>query len=262
MEDTYAYQLSFSNEAQRSPTKKASSPSLSNALSTNPDYPIYLTGPPTTNPAYPYPARNVLNPGTYPSPTSLMASNGRRPSHPEDSTRSSRRSDIPSCHRFVPQPTYIGSYSPTGYQAGLEIPPIQFQRKGGGAPYTVGEILKMRDMPDLVGGSDLVFGGHIDRVIKVKTIWPGYTRYATERRIPTTGGELTRSLLLVILTNQIEEFARHIHNKNIHVEAEQEQRAVKWQHEECRNLWKDYVITCLQHRAGSTWEPEIYCPTK
>lgn len=190
--------------------------------------PIYLTGPPTTNPAYPYPARNVLNPGTYPSPTSLMASNGRRPSHPEDSTRSSRRSDIPSCHRFVPQPTYIGSYSPTGYQAGLEIPPIQFQRKGGGAPYTVGEILKMRDMPDLVGGSDLVFGGHIDRVIKVKTIvcmifllsrtgnndvlqWPGYTRYATERRIPTTGGELTRSLLLVILANQIEEFARHIH---------------------------------------------------
>lgn len=28
----------------------------------------------------------------------------------------------------------------------------------------------MGDMPDLVGGSDLVFGGHIDRVIKVKTI--------------------------------------------------------------------------------------------
>lgn len=43
MEDTYAYQLSFSNEAQRSPTKKASSPSLSNALSTNPDYVRDLT---------------------------------------------------------------------------------------------------------------------------------------------------------------------------------------------------------------------------
>jgi len=97
-----------------------------------------------------------------------MASNGRRPSHQEDSTRSSRRADIPSC-RFVPQPTYE-SYSPPGYQAGLEFPPIRFQRKGGGAPYTVGEILNMGDMPDLVGGSDLVFGGHIDRVIKVKTI--------------------------------------------------------------------------------------------
>lgn len=30
--------------------------------------------------------------------------------------------------------------------------------------------MKMGDMPDLVGGSDLVFGGHIDRVMKVKTI--------------------------------------------------------------------------------------------
>ncbi|KAL4064362.1 hypothetical protein V8B97DRAFT_343606 [Scleroderma yunnanense] len=262
MKDTLAYSLPFPSEPQRSPTKKTLYSSLEEELGENPDYAIYLTGPPVRNPSYPYPARNVLNPGTYPSRTPLMASNGRRPREPEDNTRSSHRTDILSCNCFVPQPTSVRPHSPTRSLAGLEFPPIQFRRKDGNAPFTVGEILAMGHMPDLVGGSDLVFDAHVERVIKVKIIWPGYARYATEKRICTTGSELTRSLLLVILATYIEEFARDIHSKNIPVEPDQEQWAIQWPHEERSNSWKDCVITSLHHRAGSTWQPEIYLRRK
>ena len=99
-----------------------------------------------------------------------MASNGRRSGYPEESARASDRVDIPSHYRSLPQPIYIEPYSPTGYRAGPVFPPIQFQRKDDGVPYTVEEILKMKEMPDLVGGSDPVFVALGDRIIKIKTI--------------------------------------------------------------------------------------------
>ncbi|KIK99592.1 hypothetical protein PAXRUDRAFT_822587 [Paxillus rubicundulus Ve08.2h10] len=51
------------------PENTSSNSSLANALGPEPGYSIYLTGPPLTNPSYPYPARNVLNPTTYPART-------------------------------------------------------------------------------------------------------------------------------------------------------------------------------------------------
>lgn len=40
--------------------------------------------------------------------------------------------------------------------------------------------------------------------------WPGYTEHAIEKRITTMDGRPTRSLLLVILANQIDSFVRYI----------------------------------------------------
>lgn len=252
MRNPYAYPPSFSKEATRSAINLTSSSPIANALSANPDYPIYMTGPPINNPAYPYPARNVFNPNTYPSHTPLLTKRDKRE---KDTKRLQRRSDIVASYRALPQP-----YSMDDYRVGGQFPPIQFQRRNSNVPFAIKELLCIADMLDLVGGNDKVFGGLSERAIEVRVSWPGYERHAIEKRIPTGRGALTRSMLLFMLATQVIEFVKYVRDNNITVESGQEQWAMKCNHEVRHTFWDNCVITTLRHCGGSHWQPEILCP--
>ncbi|KAI6123554.1 hypothetical protein EDD16DRAFT_1546794 [Pisolithus croceorrhizus] len=254
MRNPYAYPAPFSREATRSAINLTSSSPIANALSANPDYAIYVAGPPINNPAYPYPARNVLNPNTYPSYTPLLT---KKDKQEKDTKRLQRRSDILAGYRTLPQP-----YSPDDYRIGGQFPPIQFQRRKSNVPFAIKELLCISDTLDLVGGNDKVFEGHSECVIEIRVSWPGYERHAMEKRIPTGGGTLTRSMLLVTLATQIIEFARYVCGNDIPVEPGQEQRAMECNHEPRCTFWENCVITALRHCGGSRWRPEILCPRR
>ncbi|KAH7884406.1 hypothetical protein F5I97DRAFT_2036932 [Phlebopus sp. FC_14] len=251
------YPLPFPNEAQRTPSKISSYSSLAGALDANHSYPIYTNSPPLTNPAYPYPARNVVNPGTYPLRTPLLASNGRHPSHPSSATEkksTDRRPDISFFYRPLPQSIDIGPSV-----RGSAYPPIVFERKGSKDPYTIGELLVMGDMPELVGGEDEVFSSFTDRFIKINIVWPGYTQFPFEKRLFTKSRvTLTRRGMLATLAGHVDEFARYIQEEEIPVERGQEQWTMEKKCEGSRTLWQDCVITGLHHVTGCTWKPEIH----
>lgn len=252
MRNPYTYPTSFSREATQSAINLTSSSRIANALSANPDYPIYMTGPPINNPAYPYPARNVLNPNTYPSHTPFLTKRDKRE---KDTKRPQRRSDI--LYRALSQP-----YSTEDYRVGGQFPPIQFQRRNSDVPFAIKELLCIAGMLDLVGGNDEVFGGHSARAIEVRVSWPGYERHAIEKRILTGRGAPTRSMLLFMLANQIIEVAKYVRDNNIPVEHGQEQWAMECNHETRHTFWENCAITTLRHRGGSRWQPEILCPRK
>ncbi|KAF8843718.1 hypothetical protein BDN67DRAFT_1008665 [Paxillus ammoniavirescens] len=249
------------------PANTSSHSSLANALGPESGYSIYLTGPPVTNPSYPYPARNVLNPTTYPARTPLLASNGRRPINPGARSAYQLQAnedvkglpEISSRHRLLPQPVHVESPKPYGYQPGAEFSAIYFQRKGNKGPYSIGDLLTMDTLPDLVDGNAPLFALTPDRWIKIKLTWPGYARYPFEKRIPIKQGvPLTPTLVLMALASHIDEFVRWIHNEGAIVERGQEQWQVKKVLAGVPAMWKDCVIASLQHRTGSIWQPEIY----
>ncbi|KAF9223725.1 hypothetical protein BS17DRAFT_115225 [Gyrodon lividus] len=261
------YPLPFLGEAQRAPANLSSNSSLANALGPNHGYSIYFAGPPITNPSYPYPARNVLNPATYPARTPLLVSNAKRPTDPSamSGSRLGNNDDIkglpklPSRYMRLPQPMHVEPPKPYGYQAGAELSAIYFHRRGHKDPYSIGDLLTMDTLPDLVGGNVPVFALNPDRWIKIQLIWPGYTRYPFEKRIPIKqGAPLTSTLVLMALVYHIDEFVRWIHNEGAVVEPGQEQWKVKKVLDGVPAMWKDCVIASLQHRTGSIWQPEIY----
>ncbi|KIJ66929.1 hypothetical protein HYDPIDRAFT_186524 [Hydnomerulius pinastri MD-312] len=263
-----AYPLTFPSESQRTPMKISTYSSLANALGPNPEYPIYLTNPPVSNPSYPYPARNVLNPGTYSSRTPLLASNGRHPSNPGvvhfDEDDHKGLPSLPSRYKRFPQPM-LAEPVPTkySYQAGVEFPAIHFQRKGGKEPHSIGSLLDTKALPDLVGGDVPVFASNPDRYIKIRLVWPGYTQYPFEKRINIKqGAPFTPTLMLMTLVYYLDEFVRWLHNQEAGVEPGQEQWAVRKVLEGAPAMWKDCVITSLYHRTGSVWQPELYYPRR
>lgn len=156
MRDPYAYPSSSTTEATRSTS------SITNTLSANPYYAIYMTGPPVNNPAYPYPARNVLNPNSYPAYTPLLT---KRDKQGKDRKHSQYRSDVLANYRPLPPP-----YSPDGYQVRAEFPPIQLQQRNSDVPFAIKETGCITNS---------------ERAILVKDSWTGCERHAAEKRIPT-----------------------------------------------------------------------------
>ncbi|KAF8440365.1 hypothetical protein L210DRAFT_3539478 [Boletus edulis BED1] len=146
----YSYPLPFPTEDQLMQVSSYSS--LANALGTDSGYAsrqgrrpqpmncdavvdkqakIYLDGPPVSNPLYPYPARNVFNPGTYPARTPLTVSKGR--------------------YDLLPQPLFVEP------DDAPDFPAIHFLRKDDKKPYSIWNLLTMDTMPDLVAGDMPIF---------------------------------------------------------------------------------------------------------
>lgn len=186
----HPYPLPFPNEVQR--TQVASYSSLANALGTNPGNAnrqrrtprtkrdavtntqgIYLNGPPISNPSYPYPARNILNPGTYPARTPSSMPN-RSPSNASVVWgENSDQKDLPRFlprHDRLPQPQCVEPDKSHGCQAGIEFPAIRFLRRGDQRPYSLQDLLTIDTMPDLVGGDSPILVHNPGRWIKVKLI--------------------------------------------------------------------------------------------
>jgi len=190
--DLDPYPLSFPNEDQR--TLISSYSSLANALGTDPGHAgrqeqrtlrrkceavtdslaVYLNRPPVSNPSYPYPARNILNPGTYPARTSLSVSNGRCPSNTSvvwgENSDQNDVSRLPPWYDRLPQPFFVEPGMPHGYQAGAEFPAIHFVRKGDEAPYSLWDLLTMDTFPELEAGDLPILVQSPDRWIKIKLI--------------------------------------------------------------------------------------------
>ncbi|KAG6374359.1 hypothetical protein JVT61DRAFT_4393 [Boletus reticuloceps] len=188
----YSYPLPFPTEDQLMQVSSYSS--LANALGTDSGYAsrqgrrpqpmncdavvdkqaIYLDGPPVSNPLYPYPARNVFNPGTYPARTPLTVSKGRYPSNASlPWSEGSDQSDLhglPPRYDLLPQPLFVEPDDARGYQVGADFPAIHFLRKDDKKPYSVWNLLTMDTMPDLVAGDMPIFIQGPDRWIKIKLI--------------------------------------------------------------------------------------------
>ena len=182
--NTHPYPLSFPNEDQRMQISSYSS--LANALGTVPghanrqgptncdaaiDKPaIYLDRPPVSSPLYPYPARNVFNPGTYPARTPLSVSNGRLRGNAsvarEEHIGQNDLRKLPPRYDRLPQPFFVEPDMAHGYQAGAEIA-IHFLRKGDKTPYSLWDLLTMDTMPDLVAGDVPILVQSPDRWIKI-----------------------------------------------------------------------------------------------
>lgn len=176
------YPLTFPSEGQR--TQISSYSSLANALGTDPGYAsrqrpkpvptkcdaitdtqaIYLDRPPVGNPSYPYPARNLFNPGTYRARTPLSVSNGWWPSNQKDLPW------FPYWYDRLPQPFFVEPDKPYGYQPGVEFPAIHFLRREDKEPYSIWDLLTMNTMPDLVAGNSPILVHSPDRWIKIKLI--------------------------------------------------------------------------------------------
>lgn len=188
-----SYPLPFPSEAQR--TQISSYSSLANALGTDTDpestsrqrrsplltkcdaitdtQAIYLNGPPVSNPSYPYPARNVLNPGTYRARTPLSVSNGCPSNASVEWGETSNQKDLPkfpSWYDRLPQPFFVEPDKPYGYQAGAQFPAIHFVRKEDKEPYSIWDLLTMDTMPDLMAGNLPILVQNPDRWIKIKLI--------------------------------------------------------------------------------------------
>ncbi|KAG9315028.1 hypothetical protein JVU11DRAFT_4140 [Chiua virens] len=296
--NAYPYPLPFPNELQLSQISSYSS--LANALGTDPGYSsqqrsetkcnattksqaIYLNAPPVNNPSYPYPARNVINPGTYFARAPLSVSNGRCLS--DTSISQDQRSDQKHLHasasRYhrLPQPIFMEPGAPYGYR-GIEPPVIHFRRKEDKDPYSVWELLTMNTMPDIMDGDSPILVESVERRITVKLVWPGYSRYPFEKRIPIKkGAPLTPTLLLMALARHINEFARWIQvgypifrdefflinyplpqNEGAVIEPGQERWEIMGVPGGASAIWKNCLIISLQHRTGSTWQPEVFYP--
>ncbi|KAG8213269.1 hypothetical protein J3R82DRAFT_11742 [Butyriboletus roseoflavus] len=187
----HPYPLPFPSEVQR--TQISSYSSLANALGTDPAHAnrhrrrplltksdvvtktqaIYSNRSPVSNPSYPYPPRNVLNPGTFHARTPLSVSSGRCPSNASIVWGDhGDQKDLPRYNR-LPQPLFVEPDKLHGYQAGPEFPAIHFLRRDEKEPYSIWDLLTMDTMPDLVAGNLPILVQNPDRWIKIKLINEG-----------------------------------------------------------------------------------------
>lgn len=186
------YPLPFPTQVQR--TQISSYSSLANALGTDPGHAsrerrgpllpksdvvtdtqaIYSERPPVSKPSHPYPARHILNPGTYRSRAPLSVSNGRRQSNASivwgGSGDQKDLSRFPSSYDRLPQPFFVEPNKLHGYQARAEFPTIHFLRGEDEDPYSIWDLLTMDTMPDLVAGNLPILVQSPDRWIKIKLI--------------------------------------------------------------------------------------------
>ena len=180
----HPYPLPFPNEDQR--IQISSYSSLANALGADPGYTsrrknlptnsdaiidkqaIYASRPPVSNPSYPYPARNVLNPATPLSAASRKFQSNTSITWVENSEQyDSPR--LPPWYGRLPQPL-VEPEPAHEHQVGAEFPAIHFLPKGNKMPCSLWDLLTMSVMPDLVDGELPIFVHSPDRWIKVKLI--------------------------------------------------------------------------------------------
>ncbi|KAJ8072348.1 hypothetical protein PM082_015907 [Marasmius tenuissimus] len=108
----------------------------------------------------------------------------------------------------------------------------------------------------LVGGDDMVFNKVVYKEIKLKIVWPGYSRFPFERRFKT---KTTRSLLLANLSKTLADFIRHIEHNNVPIEPGYERWKVGTRRPYITS--DELFVTGLIHRGGPNWQPEIWCPS-
>ncbi|KAG1737276.1 hypothetical protein EDB19DRAFT_1988135 [Suillus lakei] len=197
---------------------------------------------------YPYPERNVLHPAKY---TANM---------PPVAQQKIYKTVIPSGYHQLPQPSGIEKCAqPSSWtRIGSQHAAIKFNRRGGGKPFRIGELIELDDRPEVEGGHDQVFNGIAEMYIKVLITWPGYSQFPLERRIYTDSGTLTRVKLLKMLVRHIEEFMHHVHRQDIAVEREYEEYELVWRARGLPSIWRDCLITSLVHKSGSTWHVDLY----
>ncbi|KAG1744010.1 uncharacterized protein EDB91DRAFT_207158 [Suillus paluster] len=199
--------------------------------------------------AYPYPERNVVHPANYTGHT------------PPAANKMIYNTTVPPGFHRLPQTASVDKcVQPSSWsRIGSQHAPIKFNRKGGGNPFRVDELIELSDMmPKIEGRHDQVFKNIGERYIKVVMTWPGYGQFPVERRICTENGTLTRAKLLMILATHIEEFMHHVHRKEIPVETGYEKYELIWRPRGKPSIWRDCLITSLVHRSGSTWQVELY----
>lgn len=201
-----------------------------------------------TRPAYPYPERNVLHPAKY-------AANMPPAAH-----QKIYKTVIPSGFHQLPQPVGVEKCAgPSSWsRIGSQHAAIKFNKKGGGTPFRVDELIELDDKPAVEGGHDQVFSGIGERFIKVLITWPGYSQFPVERRICTENGTLKRERLLKLLAKHIEELVHDIHRKSITVEKGYERYELAWKPRGLPSIWRDCLITSLVHKSGSNWQVELY----
>ncbi|KAG7089453.1 hypothetical protein E1B28_011138 [Marasmius oreades] len=115
------------------------------------------------------------------------------------------------------------------------------------------------DEPILVGGNDMVFDKDVYKEIKLRILWPGYSRFPFERRLKTRDTKASRSLVLMLLSRAIADFIKHVNHNRIPVEQGFERWEVGMHRPSITS--KDLFVTGLIHRGGSNWQPEIWCPS-
>ncbi|KAG2365586.1 hypothetical protein BDR07DRAFT_1481206 [Suillus spraguei] len=198
--------------------------------------------------AYPYPERNVLHPAKY---TTNM---------PAAVSQKVYKTVIPSEFHQLPQHIVLEkSAGPSSWsRIGCQHAAIKFNRKGGGTPFRVDELIELEDRPQVEGGHDHVFSGNGERFIKVLITWPGYSQFPVERRICTENGTLKREKLLKLLAKYVEELVHDIHRKSIHVEKGYERYELAWRPRGVPSIWRDCLITSLVHMSGSNWQVELH----
>ncbi|KAG2070086.1 hypothetical protein BDR04DRAFT_1155889 [Suillus decipiens] len=198
--------------------------------------------------AYPYPERNVLHPAKY---TTNM---------PAAVSQKAYKTVIPSEFHKLPQHIVIEkSAGPSSWsRIGCQHAAIKFNRKGGGTPFRVDELIELEDKPEVEGGHDHVFSGNGERSIKILITWPGYSQFPVERRICTENGTLKRERLLKMLAKYVEELVHNIHRKSIHVEKGYEKYELAWRPRGVPSIWRDCLITSLVHMSGSNWQVELH----
>lgn len=205
-------------------------------------------GSSSARPAYPYPERNVLHPAKY---TANMPSAAHKKMY---------KTVIPSGFHQLPQPIDIEKCAgPTSWsRIGSQHAAIKFNRKGGGSPFRVDELIELEDKPEVEGGHDQVFNGMGERCIKVLITWPGYSQYPVERRVSIENGTFKRERLLKLLAKYVEELVHDIHRKSIRVERGHEKYELAWRPRGLPSIWRDCLITSLVHISGSNWQVELY----
>ncbi|KAG1808419.1 uncharacterized protein BJ212DRAFT_1485062 [Suillus subaureus] len=202
----------------------------------------------SARPAYPYPERNVLHPAKY---TANM---------PPAAHKKTYKIVIPSGFHQLPQPIDIEKCAgPTSWsRIGSQHAGIKFNRKGGGSPFRVDELIELEDKPEVEGGHDQVFNGMEERCIKVLITWPGYSQYPVERRVSTENGTFKRERLLKLLAKYVEELVHDIHRRSRRVEKGYEKYELAWRPRGLPSIWRDCLITSLVHISGSNWQVELY----
>ncbi|KAK7050867.1 hypothetical protein VNI00_004979 [Paramarasmius palmivorus] len=220
--------------------------------------------------------RSSINSGNpYPYPAS-----GRRASQDASSSRSTRKPSVtsdsscvlrnatggplgPSNHIALPQDPYYDETFMANYMGGgPRRPAISFQVKGFpelGARMSA--VLGPTD-PPLVGNDDKIFSTDGYKEIKLRLLWPGYSRLPFERRIKTRDSQLTRSHALLVIAKSIMDFIKHIQTNRIPVERGFEAYQIQIDPHKPGFTGNELFITGLLHRGGANWQPEIWCPVQ
>ncbi|KAG2138309.1 hypothetical protein DEU56DRAFT_340051 [Suillus clintonianus] len=201
-------------------------------------------GSSSAHPAYPYPERNVVH-----------------PSHYAAAHQKTYQTVIPAGYHLLPEIEGVEKHEPptSWNRIGSQHATIKFNRKGGGKPFSVKELIdQFPNMPDVEGNQDQVFSNIGERAIKVVVIWPGYGQHPMEKRIATDNGSLTKEKLLYTLAKNMEGLVDIVRRRHVPVERDFKDYEISVLQRGLPKILRDCLITRLYHKSGSTWAVEIY----